>query len=325
MITTVVGHYPKIPNRPRPARLRNAIAQFDRSEITREQLGQVADEVTIEVIAEQTEAGLDLVTDGAIRWQDEITYFASGLSGVEITGLMRFFDTNTFYREPLVTADPAWSSPILVRDWEFARDHSPRPVKAIITGPYTLARHSRDRRPSASLESLAMAYAAAVNHELLALQAAEAPILQVNEPSITWHKEDIGLFARVINRSLEGLTAETALYTYFGDAGGILDELLALPVTTLGLDFVMGPANYDALAGVRFDKKLGFGFIDARNTLLETVDQIAAGVRRVATNVPVERIVISPNMGLEYLPRETAQAKLARMVEGVRAFQGVHA
>ena len=79
MIITVVGNYPKIPNRPRPARLRNAIARLDRGEITREELAKVEDEVTIEVLKEQADAGIELVTDGQIRWEDEQTYLAGKL------------------------------------------------------------------------------------------------------------------------------------------------------------------------------------------------------------------------------------------------------
>ena len=135
MRTTAAGSYPKIPNRPRPARLRQAIARRDRGDITAEELARVEDEVTIEVIAEQAEAGLDLVTDGQIRWDDDQTYIAQRLQGLEITGLIRYFDTNTYYRQPNVTAPVGWRQPILVRDYEFAADHSTKPVKALITGP----------------------------------------------------------------------------------------------------------------------------------------------------------------------------------------------
>src|SRR3970282_3058396 len=100
MQTTVEGSYPKIPNRPRPARLRQAIARLDRGEITPEELAQVQDEVTIEVISEQLEAGLDLVADGQIRWDDDQTHVARGLEGFEIGGLVGYFGTHTYYPPP---------------------------------------------------------------------------------------------------------------------------------------------------------------------------------------------------------------------------------
>src|SRR3990170_2294351 len=104
MIASAVGSYPKVPNLPRPARLRNTINRFDRGQITEEELRQVEDEVTVEALQEQAEAGLDLVTDGQIRWADEQTYLARRLAGCSLSGLIRWFDTNMYYRQPVVEA-----------------------------------------------------------------------------------------------------------------------------------------------------------------------------------------------------------------------------
>src|SRR3989304_9912273 len=111
MQTTVAGSSPKIPPRPRPARLRQAIARLDRGEITPEERAQVQGEVTIEVIREQLEAGLDRVADGQVRWDDDQTYVARGLEGFEIGGLVRYFDTNTYYRQPTVSGPVGWRQP----------------------------------------------------------------------------------------------------------------------------------------------------------------------------------------------------------------------
>src|SRR3989304_1071063 len=145
MQTTVVGSYPKIPNRPRPARLRLAINRRDRGEITNEELARVEDEVTIEVIQEQLDAGVDIVADGQVRWDDDQTYVLRRMQGVEIGGLQRYLDTNTYYRQPEITGAVRWQEPVLVRDWQFAQGHSPKPVKAIVPGPFTLAVLSMDK------------------------------------------------------------------------------------------------------------------------------------------------------------------------------------
>ncbi len=322
MLTTVVGNYPKIPNRPRPARLRRAIARLDRGEITPEQLAQVADQVTIDVIQEQVEAGVDLISDGQIRWDDDQTYLMRRLAGVNIGGLIRYFDTNTYYRQPEVVGPLSWQEPTLVRDYLFASQHSPKPVKAILTGPFTLATLSMNTHYG-SLRELVLALASTLRHEMLALAQAGAPLIQINEPAIVRHKEDVGLLTEAINRLVEGVQAETALYTWFGDANGILPTLLDLPVDTIGLDFVGGPDNWTALRQVRFEKKLGFGIIDARNTKLESLDQIEEAIRRVTEFVAAERLYVNPSCGLEYLPREAAQEKLKRLADGVHRAQGV--
>jgi len=324
MQTTVVGNYPKIPNRPRPARLRQAINRRDRGEITNEELARIEDEVTIEVIQEQIDAGLDIITDGQIRWDDDQTYVMRGLGGVEIGSLERYLDTNTYYRRPEVTGPISWREPILVRDYLFANENSSGPVKAIVTGPYTLAALSLDKHYG-SREKLAMALAEELRNEVQALEQAGAPIIQVNDPVIVFHKDDVDLFASAITRLLEGVRAETAVYTWFGSVHGILPRLLDLPIDTLGLDFVSGRDNWEAIKAVDFGKKLGAGIVDGRNTRIESLEQIAESIERLSEAVSLDRLYVNPSCGLEYLPRETAFEKLKRMVEGVRRAEPVGA
>ncbi len=322
MIATVVGSYPKVPNKPRPARLRNAINKFDRGAITREELAQVADGVTVEVLQEQADAGLDLVTDGQIRWEDEQTYIARGLDGVSINGLIRWFDSNMYYRQPVIEGDLAWHEPITVRDYTFAVEHSAKPVKAVITGPYTLARLSVDRHYQ-SVETLASAFAEALNHEAKALQDAGATFIQFNEPAVLQHKDDYTAFAAACARMVDGLNVETALYLYFGDIEGIYPQILDLPFDLIGLDFVMGAKNEGLLKRTPFTKKLGLGIIDARNTRLEQPQAIAERIKQLSDGIDPDNIHVGPSAGLEFLPREVAQEKLRLLAEGVRQAEGV--
>jgi len=324
MQTTVVGNYPKIPNRPRPARLRVAINRRDRGEITNEELARIEDEVTIEVIQEQAEAGVDVITDGQVRWDDDQTYIARRLKGIEIGSLERYMDTNTYYRQPEVTGPIAWESPILVRDFQFARENSPKPVKPVITGPYTLAALSLDRHYG-SREKLAMAFAEALRHEVQALAAAGADRIQVNDPAIVHNKDDVRIAVQALTLVLDGVSAETGVYTWFSDAAGVLEALLDTPASVIGLDFVAGPRNWEAIKGMRFDKKLGFGIVDGRNTRLESPQQVAQEIKRVNEYVPPDRLYVNPSCGLEYVPRETAFEKLKRMVEGARLASPVRA
>ena len=324
MQTTVVGNYPKIPNRPRPARLRQAINRRDRGEITNEELARIEDEVTIEVIEEQAEAGVDIISDGQVRWDDDQTHIMRGLGNVEIGALQRYLDTNTYYREAEIAGAVSWREPILVRDYRFAAENSPKPVKAIITGPYTLATLAVDKHYG-SREKLAMALAEELRNEVQALAQAGASMIQVNDPVIVFNKGDIDLFCRALTRMLDGVQAETALYTWFGSADGILPALLDLPVDTIGLDFVSGRDNWAALKKVRFDKKLGAGIVNGRNTRIESLEQIEESTRRLSESVPPEKIYVNPSCGLEYLPRETAFEKLKRMVEGARRSEPVPA
>lgn len=325
MQTTVVGNYPKIPNRPKPARLRNAINKRDRGDLTNEELEQVKNDVTIEAIGEQVEAGIDIVTDGQLRWDDDQTYVPRNFANVTIGALQRYLDTNTYYREPEVNGPIGFQKPTLAPDWEFAQKHSTKPVKAIVPGPYTLAALSLDRHYN-SRQKLALAYSEALRPEIDALVAAGCRHIQVNDPVIAFAKEDYAFFHAAITKLLDGVSgAETGVYTWFTDCAGILPQMLDLPVDVIGLDFVWGKANWDALKAVSFSKKLGLGIIDARNTRLETAEEVSTAIKRATESVPADRIYVNPSCGLEYVPRETAFEKLKVLAQGARQAEGVPA
>ena len=316
MITTVVGSYPKVGAGPKGQRLRTAISRSDRGRITPEELQQVQDEVTEEVIGEQVEAGIDLVSDGQVRWDDGQTYLARKIEGFTVTGLLRYFDTNTYYRQPVATDRLAWREAITVADYQHASACSERPVKAVLTGPYTLARLSRSEH-HADNRGMVMELAEALNQEARELQSSGATVIQFDEPAILKHPEDFPVFQEAMQRLTEGLSATLALYTYFGDVGALYPKLFDLPFQVFGLDFVAGAANWDVVQEVPDGVCLGLGAVDARNTRLESVEELVEAVRWAKERVSLDRLYVNPSCGLEYLPRDRAYQKLVRLVEGV--------
>lgn len=316
MITTVVGNYPKIggsaPN------LRSAITQLDRGRISLEDLHGIEDQVTTEVIQEQIEAGIDLVTDGHIRWDDGQTHFAQRIKGFSIGGIIRYFDTNTYYRHPTAESRLERNGPIGVQDFKYAQAHSSRPVKAVLTGPYTLARLSQ-LGCYQDLASLVMDLAVIQNQEARALEEAGATVIQFDEPAILKFKDDLPLLKNASDVVTRGIGAKTVLCTYFQDISGLAPEFYRLPFEVFGLDFAWGPANYQLLDGFPSDKELAMGLLDARNTRMESVEEIVEAVRRATAHVPLDRIQLSPSCGLDFLPRKNAREKLTRLVEGARA------
>lgn len=317
MIATAVGNYPKIANVKGGQKLRWTINKYDRGEATAEELALVEDEVTREVIRQQEEAGLDMVTDGMIRWDDGQTYLARRIEGFEVTGLIRYFDTNTYYRQPVATGPLRWTEPITVNDYLFATNCTSLPVKPVVTGPYTLAKLSRTEHHS-DLREFALDMAQALRQEVLALEQAGAPLVQIDEPAIVRNKEDWDLFQEVMDSFTQDVSVDLLLYTYFGDVTG-LPGFFQLPFSGFGLDFIWGPANYDLIGRLPSDKKLGLGIVDGRNVKLETVDDLSHTVEDVMRSVSSDRLYVNPSCGLDYLPRENAFAKLQRMVEGMNA------
>ena len=317
VITTVVGNYPKIPDLPAPGKWRSAVEKFQKGQIDEAALRRVEDEVTVEAIRDQLEAGVDLITDGQIRWEDAQTHFARRLRGFHINGLQRYFDTNVYFREPVAEGEVGWTEPITVAEYTFARDHSIRPVKAVVTGPLTLGTLSRNTFYP-TLREFVLALARALNGELRALAAAGAEVIQVDEPALCRHKQDYAVFADAMDVLTAGVRATLVLATYFGDLGGVYPQVLSLPFDIIGMDFVAGHRNWDVLSGAPFTKTLMFGILDARNTRVETPEEIVAAVRRISSTVPPERLQVAPSAGLEFLPHGVARRKLRALVEGVR-------
>jgi len=318
LITTVIGNYPKIPDLPAPGKWRSARERFQKGQIDETQLQHVEDEVTVEVINEQIDAGVDVITDGQIRWEDAQTHFARRLSGFSINGLQRYFDTNIYFREPVAEHAVTWTGPITVSELAFARAHSTKQVKPVVTGPFTLAKLSRNVHYP-TLKEFAVALGRALNRELKALENAGAQLIQIDEPAICQHKADFAIFAETSRVLTEGVKAKKILATYFGDIGGLYPQILDLPFDILGLDFVAGYRNWDVLTAAPFTRELQAGVLDARNTRVESVDEVAGAIRRLTGFVSPGRLMISPSAGLEFLPRSVARRKLAALVEGTKS------
>src|SRR5579863_410515 len=317
------GNYPRIGDSVDEQWLRRTIAQREKGEKTDADVAAAEDRMTELALGEQIAAGLDVVTDGLIRWYDPISHLAGKLDGVKITGLLRFFDTNHYFRQPVVHARIERTRPLLVDEFRFAQGKSSRPVKAVLTGPYTLARHSIEAGNgtngggSASsadgLGRLLEGYTAALAAEVAALAAAGATRIQVDEPSITHHAGDFARFASSFAAlAAQKGSAELSLALYFGDAAPLYDRLQGLPADVLSLDFTYSPRLIDRVAAGSA-KQLALGLVDGRNTKLEDTRVVARQLERIAHGSGLREAYLTPNCGFEYLPRDRARLKLARL------------
>lgn len=321
VLTTSAGNYPKIGDSTEEQKLRRALHQLDKGEISDEDLEKVLAEVTQEVVREQIEAGIDLVTDGRIRWSDAVTYQAGKIVGFKMTGLIRYFDTNTFYREPIVESRVEAGKPFLVEDYKFAASVSSKPVKAVLTGPYTLARLSKNTFYR-EFSQLAYDLAHIIHREAKALEDAGCPVIQFDEPAIVNRKEDWKLFERLYEIvAVEITKAEKILFLNFGHLEGIYPKVFNLAVDTIGCELTRNHPNWSILKTSPFEKKLMAGIVDARNTKMETEAELAEVVQRLSEIVPFEKLSVSPSHGLEFLPRSVAKKKLAVLAASVKSFK----
>jgi 5-methyltetrahydropteroyltriglutamate--homocysteine methyltransferase len=292
--------------------------------------------MTRRAITDQLKAGVEVITDGQIRWYDPISHIASKLDNVKIAGLQRYFDTNFYFRQPVITGVPKRRHALVARDFSFARNalgHLPTPknlagklsIKPILTGPYTLAKFSLLSHagnggvdPVSSLEARTLAYAEALAAEIAALMEIGASLIQIDEPAILKYPEDWKIFEKAVsalvaardNTAAEKPRPELALYVYFHDSAPLYEKLIALPMDIVGLDFTYNPKLADLVVSAGSPKPLGLGLVDGRNTKLEDAREVARQIDRILPKIQAGRAYLNPSCGLEYLPRDRAFAKL---------------
>ena len=324
--TSAVGSYPKAPHEGRPSRLGRATEALRNGEIDETQLRRVQDDLVEEVIAEQVRAGIDLVTDGHVRWSDPQAPFARKLAGFTTAAddLVPYFDTGTDYPRPHVTGTVGWGGPVTIEDWRFASSISDVPVKQVITGPYSLVKLSRNEHYRAERD-LVLDVARVLNQEAFELEAAGCAYIQFDEPAAVHHPGladtpgDFGLLAEAADILTNGLAVTTEIRTYFGAVQEPAEDFFALPFRVFGLDLVDGAGNWDLVKQFPGGRTLAAGLVDGRNPALEAGDALAGEIRRLLEFVPAEQLQVTPSCGLGYLSRDRAEAKLARLVRAVRA------
>ena len=303
--------YPRVGESPLDQQLRTVWRAMAVGKATAREVRDVEDEVMNVVVAEQSRAFIDIVTDGMVRWSGPCSHLARHLNGMEPRGLRRWFDTNFYDRQATVVGEVSRPSPFLVHDYQVAADVAQKPVKIVLPGPVTFARLAADK-VYGSLDKLAEAVAAALVEEVRDLRAAGATCFQLDEPLLCRHPEDLELVASTAGKLFEaaGGEATTILSTYFGDLGPLSGRLAELPGTHLGLDLVNRPANFELLSSLPDGRGVVLGLFDARTTIQEDAADVAAQLEPHKDALLVRDVVVGPNAGLELLPRDQAFDKL---------------
>ena len=319
--TTVIGAYPKIGDGLEAQELRRALHRHDRGEVSDAELDKVFDDVTRIAIGEIEGAGVDVTNDGQIRWDDLLSPFARAWAGVEPGPLERFYDNNTYFRQPVIDGRIVTDGRSLVRDYTFAAGVAKKKLKAAIPGPLTFATLAARDEHHGSLEERVLAVADAIAKEIAGLKAAGATMIDIEDPAIAASPKHIELAREAYARFADPDLALT-LVTYFFAADTVLESLASFPVAAIGIDVRSRDTTaFDRLDAFRTQYVL-LGVVDARNTRLETGDEVARYAERALKLVPQERLVLATTTSLEYLPRDVARAKLGALVEGARLVAG---
>jgi len=324
MKTTVIGAFPKVSDDPDGQELRRALHRFDRGEIKAEALDEVYDTATRRAIAELERAGIDVINDGQLRWDDLFSVFARAWGGVARGPLERFYDNNTYFRQPVISKPITTHGRTLTSDFKIARAAAKKQLKGAVCGPLTFATLTAEDKAYASLEERTLAVADAVAAEIRGLAAAGATLVDVEDPAVVVHPELIGL-ARQAYEKLAATNVPIALQAYFRPADTILDELATFPVQQVGIDLCSRETGALARIATLAGKTVVLGVVDARNTRLESADEVARTVDAAVRALDSEHVWTAPTTGLEYLPHDVAAKKLAVLVAGTQAAVGVPA
>lgn len=320
MKTTVIGAYPKISDDHQD--LRRALHRHDRGELDSDGLSGVLDESTRWAIGELNWAGVDVINDGQVRWDDLLAPFARAWNGCDRGPLERFYDNNTYFRQPVITGPITTNGTTLVRDFEFARGVARGELKAAVCGPLTFATLSEDRHYR-SLEDRTLAVADAIAAEIRGLGAAGATLVDVEEPALVAHPEHFALARAAIER-LAVAGVPLALQTYFFPADPLLDALAAFPVAQVGID--VRSRDTHALEKLNTLRQIVvLGIVDARNTRVETERELVDLIEAALKRIPADYLWLAPTTGLEYLPHDVAVQKLKVLVAAAHATGGVKA
>ncbi len=316
--------YPRIGEKPGQQRLRRAYAARERGEIDAAEFTAIERAQIDESIHEQEHAGLDVVTDGQIRWHDPISHVMAALEGVRINGLLRYFDTNFYFRQPVLTAPVRRRGPIVRDDFVLACRAARQCVKPVLTGPYTLARLSViDGAAYGGVPAVAHALSEVLADEVRDLAAAGAQYVQIDEPAILTQPDDIRLLRQVLEPlwAARG-AAQLVLATYFGDAEPLYAQLHSLPADIVALDFTYSPKLTELISETGAAKVLGLGLVDGRTTRLERPEAVARQIDTLLKRYAMDTVHVMPSCGLEHLPRDCARAKLALLADVRGALQG---
>ncbi|HMK80065.1 MAG TPA: 5-methyltetrahydropteroyltriglutamate--homocysteine methyltransferase [Xanthobacteraceae bacterium] len=289
-------------------------------------LEQAQDDATYQAIRTQEDIGLDIISDGEIRRESYFNRFANALGGIDIDNPAEVEGRNkTRQIVPRVIGEIRRIRPVQVRDVAYMRAVTRKPIKITMPGPFTMMRLAKDEYYG-DKRALLMAYAKAVNEEARELKDAGADVIQLDEPFVeSFVEEAEELAVDGINRALEGIAGPTVVHLCFGyghyvkvekpNTYRFLAPLNACQATQISIEAAqprLDPKTLDALP----DKQVMVGVLDLKDHSVETPQLVAERLRAALTHITPDRLVVAPDCGMKYLPREVAYAKLRAMVAG---------
>ena len=335
--TTIVGSYPQpdwlIDREKLSGRFPPRVRAKELWRVAEPYLKEAMDDATLVAIRAQEQAGLDIITDGEVRRESYSNRIATALEGVDIdhpgTALDRSGHANPV---PRIVGKIRRAAPIELEDLLFLKANTDRKVKITVPGPFTMLQQAQNDFYS-SEEEAAMDYAAALNEEIKELFANGADIVQVDEPYMQERPEKARQYGiNALNRALEGVSGTTAVHICFGYAAIIherptgynfLPELARCSCNQVSIETAQSGLDCSVLPGLG-DKQIMVGCLDLSNLEIELPEVIVYRINKALKFIKPEQVILAPDCGMKYLPREVADGKLRAMVKAAQILRAQH-
>jgi 5-methyltetrahydropteroyltriglutamate--homocysteine methyltransferase len=335
--TTIVGSYPQpdwlIDREKLSGRFPPRVRAKELWRVAEPYLKEAMDDATLVAIRAQEQAGLDIITDGEVRRESYSNRIATALEGVDIdnpgTALDRSGHPNPV---PRIVGKIRRAAPIELEDLLFLKANTDRKVKITVPGPFTMLQQAQNDFYS-SEEEAAMDYAAALNEEIKELFANGADIVQVDEPYMQARPEKARQYGiNALNRALEGVSGTTAVHICFGYAAIIherptgynfLPELARCGCNQVSIETAQSELDCSVLPGLG-DKQIMVGCLDLSNLEIELPEVIVYRINKALKFIKPEQVILAPDCGMKYLPREVADGKLRAMVKAAQILRAQH-
>ena len=308
--TTSVGSMPK------PDYILKARSQYARKEIDRDALRELEKKATREWIEFQESVGTDVIVDGEMYRGDMVAFFAEEMPGLDIGGLVRSYG-NRFYRKPIATGPVGRDKPMTVHWWEYAQSLTDKPVKGMLTGPYTICDWSFNEYYD-TRRDFVLDLAKVIRDEAIDLEKAGAKFIQIDEPAASTRMDELDLVIEAMQIVTEPLEAHTITHICYGDFHRAYPKMLDIPVDQIDLEFANSEYGLlEEFSDDPFTKYIGLGISDVHTHEIEPVDEMVQGIRQTMKHIPPERIFVDPDCGLKTRTVEEAKEKLSNIKKAV--------
>lgn len=312
--TTSVGSFPK------PDYLMQARSKFSKGEIGPKELNALEKKATEFWIQKQEEVGIDVLVDGEQYRGDMVAYFAEIMPGFKTSGLVRSYG-NRYYHKPIIVSEVKWPKPITVDWWKFAQRLTKKPVKGMLTGPYTVMDWSfNEYYPDRKTTCFALAKE--IRKEVEALVEAGAKIIQVDEPALSVRPEELSVAVEALHIVTDGIPAYFITHCCYGAFEFIYPDMLKCPVDNFDLE--MSNSNLDLLELFKkqpFTKDFSFGVVDVHSHVVEDVNTVTSRLKKALEVLPKEAVWVDPDCGLKTRMVDEAVQKLKVVVEAANSLR----